>query len=68
MAHILYRLDGRPVSLFVLPTRWVGRQGLNMMGHEAVLWRAGGRTFALIGREAPDQMERIALYMRRASN
>jgi anti-sigma factor RsiW len=64
MAHLMYRVNGHPVSLFVLPNRRQARRVVEMMGHEAVIWSADGKTYALVGREPPRDMERLAQYVR----
>ena len=63
MAHLMYRRNGHPVSLFVLPNQRQARRIVKMMGHEAVIWTKDGRTYALVGREPPAQMEELAAYV-----
>ena len=67
MAHIMYRHDGQPMSLYVLPQRASARHVVDTAGHQTVMWGASGRTFAVVGREAPESLERVATYVRRAS-
>ncbi|MCC7035226.1 MAG: zf-HC2 domain-containing protein [Acidobacteria bacterium] len=62
-AHLLYRVDGAPISLFILPGLERPAEALTMMGHDEVVWNAGGRTYLLVGAEG----ERNRL-MRMASN
>ncbi|MGE0459940.1 MAG: zf-HC2 domain-containing protein [Vicinamibacterales bacterium] len=50
-AHLLYRVDGVPVSLFILPGLERPAEALTMMGHAEVVWTAGGRTYLLVGPE-----------------
>lgn len=55
-AHIMYTWRGAPVSLFVLP-RDTGRQQIvRKMGHQAVIWCANDRTYAVVAGEtsSPD--------------
>ncbi len=66
LAHVLYRRRGRPMSLFVLRTTGRTRHVIEMMGHEAVFWTSGGKTYALVGREPREEMERVAAYVRGA--
>jgi anti-sigma factor RsiW len=62
LAHLMYRLQGRPLSLFMLPdtTRPTGLAAA--LGHEAVIWSGGGKTFVLMGRESRIELEKIAAY------
>jgi anti-sigma factor RsiW len=62
-AHLLYRVDGAPVSLFILPGLERPAQELTMLGYDEVVWTAGGRTYLLVGAEG----ERNRL-LRMASN
>ncbi len=63
IAHILYRYEGHPISLFVLPSteRPAGRVAL--FGYRARVWSRGGATYVMIaGQPAPDE-ERVAAYL-----
>jgi anti-sigma factor RsiW len=66
VAHIMYRHNGRPVSLFMLPRkRPVEADGtLRVLGHEAAIWSVGDRTFVLIAREAKSEVEHLASFVR----
>lgn len=64
VAHIMYRHEGRPVSLFMLPNNTRKDEVLDTLGHEAAVWSVGGRTFVLIGREPKMDFERMALFVR----
>jgi len=48
-AHLLYRVDGEPVSLFILPGLERPVDQLSLLGHDEVVWNANGRTFMLVG-------------------
>jgi anti-sigma factor RsiW len=48
-AHLLYRVDGDPVSLFILPGLERPADQLSLFGHDEVVWNTGGRTFMLVG-------------------
>ncbi len=56
-AHLMYRHNGQPLSVFMLPQlQRPGQSGGNaemvdVFGHEAAVWSQGGRTFVLIARE-----------------
>ena len=59
--------QGRPVSLFVLPETAHREQLLEIMGHDAVVWAEAGQTYVLVGQEGPVEMDKVAAYVRRAS-
>jgi anti-sigma factor RsiW len=48
-AHLLYRVDGEPVSLFILPGLERPSDQLSLFGHDEVVWNSQGRTFMLVG-------------------
>jgi anti-sigma factor RsiW len=48
-AHLLYRVDGQPVSLFILPGLERPADQLSLLGHDEVVWNSHGRTFMLVG-------------------
>jgi anti-sigma factor RsiW len=66
MAHLMYRLGGRPLSLFVLFDARHPEHVFEIMGHEAIVWTDQGRTYALVGPDSPTDMQRIATYVRSA--
>jgi anti-sigma factor RsiW len=69
-AHIMYRHQGRPLSVFVAhdnPPRGRRPRDLEVLGHQAILWSEGDRTFAVVGRETPDELARVAEYVRSVS-
>ncbi len=66
VAHIMYRHNGRPVSLFMLPRTKRSEQLVQVFGHEAAIWSAGDRTFVLIAREARSEVERMAAFVHAA--
>jgi anti-sigma factor RsiW len=64
VAHIMYRHDGRPVSLFMLPNDTRKDEVLDTLGHGAAVWSVGNRTFVLIAREPKADFDRMALFVR----
>jgi anti-sigma factor RsiW len=64
VAHIMYRHEGRPVSLFMLPNDTRKEEVLETLGHGAAVWSVGSRTFVLIAREPKADFERMALFVR----
>ena len=63
IAHIMYRHDGQPVSLFMLPKTARAEELVEVLGHEAAIWCAGNRTFVLIAREPRQDVERLASFV-----
>jgi len=65
VAHILYRHNGAPLSLFVLPDKVHPSEIVEVMGHAAIIWPARDRTFVLLGSEPREDMEKIASYIQK---
>lgn len=63
VAHIMYRYQGRPVSVFMLPDTARTQDLFEVMGHQAVVWTTGGRTFVLVAREPAADVERLARFV-----
>jgi anti-sigma factor RsiW len=63
IAHIMYRHQGHPVSLFMLPKTARAQQLVEVLGHEAAIWCVGNRTFVLVAREPRREVERIASFV-----
>jgi anti-sigma factor RsiW len=63
IAHIMYRHDGRPVSLFMLPKSARTEELVEVLGHEAAIWCVGNRTFVLVAREPRRDVERMASFV-----
>jgi anti-sigma factor RsiW len=63
IAHIMYRHDGRPVSLFMLPNASRSRELIQVLGHQAAIWCVGNRTFVLISREPKRDVEQMASFV-----
>ncbi len=67
-AHIMYRYNGKPVSLFVArsdPRHPRPARAFHMFGDEAVIWSAGDRTYVLVGDEPHGQMENLAAVLKK---
>jgi anti-sigma factor RsiW len=64
VAHIMYRHEGRPVSLFMLPKMSRADRLVRVLGHEAAIWCVGDRTFVLVARESRPEVERMASFVR----
>ena len=67
IAHLLYRRNGRALSVFVIPNLTRRERLVEIMGHDAVVWAERGRTFVMVGREGPQAMEALAAHVRAAS-
>lgn len=63
IAHVMYRQDGRPVSLFMLPKSARTEQLVEVLGHEAKIWCVGNRTLVLIARAPRRDVERLAEFV-----
>jgi anti-sigma factor RsiW len=63
VAHIMYRHEGHPVSLFMLPKTARAQQLVRVLGHEAAIWCVGNRTFVLVAREPRAQVERLVSFV-----
>jgi anti-sigma factor RsiW len=65
-AHIMYRHHGNPVSLFMLPQGARRAEVVAIMGHQAAIWSVDQRTFVLVAREPPAEVERMRLFVQAA--
>lgn len=63
-AHIMYRHNGRPVSLFMLPRTSRADELVTILGHQARIWSVGDRTFVLVSDESAPEMERMTALVR----
>lgn len=64
-AHLMYRLNGEPVSLFVIPGVTHPAEELSLFGHDQVVWTAGDRTYMLIARGGTRaDLNRVASHLR----
>jgi anti-sigma factor RsiW len=60
VAHALYRLGGRPLSLYVIPDVNRERASTDVFGHDAIIWSKRNVTYVLVGRESREELERLA--------
>ena len=58
--HAMYRLDGRPVSLYMIPDASRSRASTDVFGHDAVIWSNQAKTYVLVAREPREVLERLA--------
>ena len=65
-AHAMYRLDGRPVSLYVISGARRDRVSTDVFGHDAVMWSKQDATYVLLSRESRETLEALARAMESA--
>lgn len=63
-AHIMYRHNGHPVSLFMLQRNRGENKVVDVFGHEAAIWSVGDRTYVLITRESRAEVQHLAAFVR----
>lgn len=63
IAHIMYRHEGRPVSLFMLPKTARTEELVEVLGHEAAIWCVDDRTFVLVARAPRRDVERMVSFV-----
>lgn len=67
-AHMMYRWRGQPLSVYVVPKTFRGAGGVERiienLGHRAIIWSNGPRTYLVIARGRPADFETVAAYMR----
>ena len=75
IAHMMYKWRGEPLSVFVVPRtlRPLGRQLepsgqpqeiVEKFGHEAVVWTEGDRTYVILARAEPADLQQVIGYVR----
>ncbi len=63
-AHLLYRAQGQPVSLFIMTGLVRPAAQLQVLGHDQVVWTEGDRTYMLVaGAGTTAGLARIASYL-----
>jgi anti-sigma factor RsiW len=68
IAHIMYRHNGQPVSLFMLPRTARTEEFVQVLGHEAAIWCARDRTFVLVAHEPKADVQRMVSAVQAALN
>jgi anti-sigma factor RsiW len=63
-AHMMYTWRGAPLSLYVLPEDIGHDRVVEKMGHEAVIWCANRRTYAVVAEGHPQDLTHIVDYMK----
>ncbi|HEV3486175.1 MAG TPA: hypothetical protein VG106_12260, partial [Vicinamibacterales bacterium] len=71
VAHVLYRWRGEPLSVYVLPASLASASAVHTVvdtfGQEAIVWSHHGRTYAVIARGSPEELTRVATYVKTAA-
>ena len=67
VAHVLYELNGHPVSLFVLSGGSKENRKFEIMGHQTLWWSQGDATYALVSRTADGTIGTAAAIVQRAT-
>ena len=71
LAHIMYRWHGAPLSVYVLNRTLGGAPATDevvpKLGEQAVIWSSDGRTYAVVGRGRPAELQNLAAYVRRTA-
>lgn len=64
-AHLLYRMDGDPVSLFIMPGLARPAADAGVFGHTEIVWSGGDNTYMLVaGAGKSDRLQRVASHFR----
>jgi anti-sigma factor RsiW len=58
--HVMYRHEGRPLSLYVLHDITRSPSSTGAFGHDAVIWSKNGSTYVLLGRESEAVLAHLA--------
>jgi anti-sigma factor (TIGR02949 family) len=58
--HVMYRHDGEPISLYVLPHVTRPSATADVFGRDAVIWSENDTTFVLLGKQPPALMRQLA--------
>jgi anti-sigma factor RsiW len=66
-AHMMYKWHGQPLSVYVLnsarPDVGPVPRLLERFGQEAIMWSRGNRTYAVVARGRPTDVEHVARYV-----
>jgi anti-sigma factor RsiW len=62
-AHAMYRLNGHPVSLYVIPDAHRDRASTDVFGHDALIWSHANTTYVLVSKEPRATLDALAAAM-----
>lgn len=63
-AHAMYRLRGRPLSLYVIPDARREQATTGAFGHGAIMWSNNVATYVLVGNESAEELAAVAAQMK----
>ncbi len=63
-AHIMFRRNGEPVSLFMLRGTPRTSEVVEVFGHQCRIWSEGERTFVLVARSSTVPLDEVAAVVR----
>jgi anti-sigma factor RsiW len=70
-AHAMYKWRGQPLSVYFLnsedPRVGPVPRLVERSGQEAIIWSKGGRTYAVVTRGRPSEIEHVAHYVQRSA-
>jgi anti-sigma factor RsiW len=66
VAHVLYRHNGNPVSLFMMPGSARAESRIAVAGHVARIWTRGDTTYVMVGSESEPDLRPVAAYFQSA--
>jgi anti-sigma factor RsiW len=70
-AHLMYKWRGQPLSVYVLnsahPRVGPVPQLVERFGQEEIIWSKSGRTYAVVTRGRPSDIEHVVLYVQRSA-
>jgi anti-sigma factor (TIGR02949 family) len=64
VAHLMYLWNGEPLSVYILPRVVSSDRLVNALGHEAVIWSANGRTYAVLAEGHPAGLDQVISYVK----
>ena len=59
-AHAMYRLNGAPVSLYMIRDADRARDSADIFGHDAIIWSKQGTSYVLVSGEPRGEVEKLA--------
>jgi anti-sigma factor RsiW len=66
-AHMLYEVDGRPVSLYLVPSGARAGGDIQVLGKHAHVWSRHNGTYVLVADQQAADLPRLAAYMEHAT-
>ncbi len=70
-AHLMYKWRGQPLSVYVLKSANArlgsGTRFVEKLGQEAIIWSKDGRTYAVVARGRPSDLEQIVQYVQQTA-